>query len=120
MLLTYIYIYIYYTYIYLDIVPDVPDTFGESTNNIGPPSGSPKTMIIVCILALSHLLLYSKCQNYSSHCGEQDLVYTFEISQLCPEGLFCDPVLVYLTCELLWSIVACVYAYAGQCWGRYF
>ena len=39
MLLTYIYIYIY---IYLDIVPDVPDTSGESKNNIGPPSGGPK------------------------------------------------------------------------------
>ena len=32
MLLTYIYIYIY---IYIDIVPDVPDTSGESKNNIG-------------------------------------------------------------------------------------
>ena len=30
------------TYIYLDIVPDVPDTSGESKNNIGPPSGGPK------------------------------------------------------------------------------
>ena len=38
MLLTYIYIYIY-----IDIVPDVPDTSGESKNNIGPPSGGPKT-----------------------------------------------------------------------------
>ena len=36
-----IYIYIY-IYIYIDIVPDVPDTSGESKNNIGPPSGSPK------------------------------------------------------------------------------
>ena len=32
-----IYIYIYiYIIIYLDIVPDVPDTSGESKNNIGP------------------------------------------------------------------------------------
>ena len=38
MLLTYIYIYIY-----IDIVTDVPDTSGESKNNIGPPSGGPKT-----------------------------------------------------------------------------
>ena len=36
-----IYIYIY-IYIYIDIVPDVPDTSGESKNNIGPPSGGPK------------------------------------------------------------------------------
>ena len=41
MLLTYIYIYIY---IYIDIVPDVPDTSGESKNNIGPPSGGPKIL----------------------------------------------------------------------------
>ena len=27
---------------YIDIVTDVPDTSGESKNNIGPPSGSPK------------------------------------------------------------------------------
>ena len=40
MLLTYIYI-IYN--IYLDIVPDVPDTSGKSKNNIGLPSGGPKT-----------------------------------------------------------------------------
>ena len=26
----------------VDIVPDVPDTSGESKNNIGPPSGGPK------------------------------------------------------------------------------
>ena len=32
------------TYIYLDIVPDVPDTSGESKNNIGPPSGGPKSI----------------------------------------------------------------------------
>ena len=38
MLLTYIYIHIY-IYIYIDIVPD---TSGESKNNIGPPSGGPK------------------------------------------------------------------------------
>ena len=43
-----IYIYIYdiyiyiYIYIYIDIVPDVPDTSGESKNNIGPPEGGPK------------------------------------------------------------------------------
>ena len=37
--MTYIYIYIY---IYIDIVPDVPDTSGESKNNIGPPEGGPK------------------------------------------------------------------------------
>ena len=31
-----IHIYIYiYIYIYIDIVPDVPDTSGESKNNIG-------------------------------------------------------------------------------------
>ena len=30
------------TYIYIDIVPDVPDTSGESKNNIGPPSSGPK------------------------------------------------------------------------------
>ena len=35
-----IYIYIY---IYIDIVPDVPDTSGESKNNIGAAFGSPKT-----------------------------------------------------------------------------
>ena len=35
-----IYIYIY---IYIDIVTDVPDTSGESKNNIGPPSGGPKS-----------------------------------------------------------------------------
>ena len=34
-----IYIYIY---IYIDIVLDVLDTSGESKNNTGPPSGSPK------------------------------------------------------------------------------
>ena len=34
-----IYIYIY---IYLDIVPDVPDTSGESKNNIGAAFGGPK------------------------------------------------------------------------------
>ena len=39
-----IYIYIY-IYIYIDIVPDVPDTSGESKNNIGPPSGGPKIPI---------------------------------------------------------------------------
>ena len=37
MLLTYIYIYIY-----IDIITDVPDTSGESKNNIGPPEGGPK------------------------------------------------------------------------------
>ena len=26
----------------IDIVPDVPDTSGESKNNIGPPSSGPK------------------------------------------------------------------------------
>ena len=41
MLLTYIYIYIY-IYIYRDIVPDVPDTSGESKNNIGAAFGGPK------------------------------------------------------------------------------
>ena len=45
MLLTYIYIYIY-IYIYLDIVPDVPDTSGESKNNIGAAFGGPKTQQI--------------------------------------------------------------------------
>ena len=34
-----IYIYIY---IYIDIVPDVPDTSGESKNNIGAAFGGPK------------------------------------------------------------------------------
>ena len=38
MLLTYIYIYIY---IYI-----VPDTSGESKNNIGPPSGGPKKQVM--------------------------------------------------------------------------
>ena len=38
-----------YIYIYIDIVPDVPDTSGESKNNIGPPSGGPKnTLFEVC------------------------------------------------------------------------
>ena len=32
------------TYIYIDIVPDVPDTSGESKNNIGAAFGGPKTM----------------------------------------------------------------------------
>jgi hypothetical protein len=31
---------------YIDIVPDVPDTSGESKNNIGPPSGCPKTQAL--------------------------------------------------------------------------
>ena len=35
-----------YIYIYIDIVPDVPDTSGESKNNIGPPSGGPKTLVV--------------------------------------------------------------------------
>ena len=34
--------HVVYIYIYIDIVPDVPDTSGESKNNIGPPSGGPK------------------------------------------------------------------------------
>ena len=29
--------------IYIDIVPDVPDTSGESKNNIGATEGGPKT-----------------------------------------------------------------------------
>ena len=36
-----IYIYIY-IYIYIDIVTDVPDTSGESKNNIGAAFGGPK------------------------------------------------------------------------------
>ena len=33
-------------YIYTDIVPDVPDTSGESKNNIGAAFGGPKTFIL--------------------------------------------------------------------------
>ena len=40
MLLTYIYIYIY-----IDIVLDVPDTSGESKNNIGAAFGGPKIAV---------------------------------------------------------------------------
>ena len=42
-----------YTYIYVDIVPDVPDTSGESKNNIGPLGGGPK---IVQMLMLKNTL----------------------------------------------------------------
>ena len=34
--------------IYIDIVLDVPDTSGESKNNIGPPSGGPKKESAEC------------------------------------------------------------------------
>ena len=40
-----IYIYIY-IYIYIDIVTDVPDTSGESKNNIGAAFGGPKILKI--------------------------------------------------------------------------
>ena len=35
-----------YIILYIDIVPDVPDTSGESKNNIGPPSGGPKMLSV--------------------------------------------------------------------------
>ena len=53
MLLTYIYIYIY-----IDIVPDVPDTSGESKNNIGPPSGGPKSVCVALCAYILHVHMY--------------------------------------------------------------
>ena len=44
-----------YIYIYIDIVPDVPDTSGESKNNIGPSSGSPKIINYVIGLVFACL-----------------------------------------------------------------
>ena len=59
----YIYIYIYsiyiymYIYIYIDIVLDVPDTSGESKNNIGPPSGGQKWMLMGSCTAFVHRIV---------------------------------------------------------------
>ena len=63
MLLTYIYIYI-------DIVLDVPDTSGESKNNIGPPEGGPKKMnsemaTLVRAARYRQLVHISKCKQTS-------------------------------------------------------